>query len=258
MDKLILKGHEFKSRLLTGTGKFSDKNIITPMLNASESNIITMALRRVNFSNPKENILNYIPKEVTLLPNTSGARNAEEAIKIARIAREVGCGDFIKIEIINDMKYLMPDNEETVKATKVLAEEGFIVLPYIVPDLITAKKLEEAGAAAVMPLGSPIGSNKGLLTKPLLEMINENKKIPVIVDAGIGAPSQAAEAMEMGVDAVLVNTAISTAEDPIKMGEAFSMAVKAGRMAYLAKLAKTSKFANASSPLTDFLFRGDK
>ena len=156
------------------------------------------------------------------------------------------------------MKYLMPDNEETVKATKILAAEGFIVLPYIMPDLITAKKLEEAGAAAVMPLGAPIGSNKGLLTKPLIEMLNDNKKLPIIVDAGIGAPSQAAEAMEMGVDAVLVNTAISTAEDPVMMGKAFAMAVEAGRMAYLAKLAKTSKYANASSPLTDFLFRGDK
>lgn len=257
-DKLVLKGYEFESRLLTGTGKFSDKNLIAPMLEASKSNIITMALRRINFENPKENILNYIPKHITLLPNTSGARNAEEAIKIARIAREAGCGDFIKIEIINDMKYLMPDNEETVKATKVLADEGFIVLPYIMPDLITAKKLEEAGAAAVMPLGAPIGSNKGLLTKPLIEMLNDNKRLPIIVDAGIGAPSQAAEAMEMGVDAVLVNTAISTAEDPVMMGKAFAMAVEAGRMAYLAKLAKTSKYANASSPLTDFLFRGDK
>lgn len=170
-DKLVLKGHEFESRLLTGTGKFSDKNLIAPMLEASKSNIITMALRRINFENPKENILNYIPKHITLLPNTSGARNAEEAVKIARIAREAGCGDFIKIEIINDMKYLMPDNEETVKATKILADEGFIVLPYIMPDLITAKKLEEAGAAAVMPLGAPIGSNKGLLTKPLIEML---------------------------------------------------------------------------------------
>lgn len=258
MDKLVLKGHEFESRLLTGTGKFSDKNLIAPMLEASKSNIITMALRRINFDNPKENILNYIPKGITLLPNTSGARNAEEAVKIARIAREAGCGDFIKIEIINDMKYLMPDNEETVKATKILAAEGFIVLPYIMPDLITAKKLEEAGAAAVMPLGAPIGSNKGLLTKPLIEMLNDNKKLPIIVDAGIGAPSQATEAMEMGVDAVLVNTAISTAEDPVMMGKAFAMAVEAGRMAYLAKLAKTSKYANASSPLTDFLFRGDK
>ena len=258
MDKLVLKGYEFESRLLTGTGKFSDKNLIAPMLEASKSNIITMALRRINFDNPKENILNYIPKGITLLPNTSGARNAEEAVKIARIAREAGCGDFIKIEIINDMKYLMPDNEETVKATKILADEGFIVLPYIMPDLITAKKLEEAGAAAVMPLGAPIGSNKGLLTKPLIEMLNDNKGLPIIVDAGIGAPSQAAEAMEMGVDAVLVNTAISTAEDPVMMGKAFAMAVEAGRMAYLAKLAKTSKYANASSPLTDFLFRGDK
>ena len=258
MDKLVLKGHEFERRLLTGTGKFSDKNPIAPMLEASKSNIITMALRRINFDNPKENILNYIPKGITLLPNTSGARNAEEAVKIARIAREAGCGDFIKIEIINDMKYLMPDNEETVKATKILADEGFIVLPYIMPDLITAKKLEEAGAAAVMPLGAPIGSNKGLLTKPLIEMLNDNKRLPIIVDAGIGAPSQAAEAMEMGVDAVLVNTAISTAEDPVMMGKAFAMAVEAGRMAYLAKLAKTSKYANASSPLTDFLFRGDK
>lgn len=257
-DKLVLKGHEFESRLLTGTGKFSDKNLIAPMLEASKSNIITMALRRINFENPKENILNYIPKHITLLPNTSGARNAEEAVKIAKIAREAGCGDFIKIEIINDMKYLMPDNEETVKATKILADEGFIVLPYIMPDLITAKKLEEAGAAAVMPLGAPIGSNKGLLTKPLIEMLNDNKRLPIIVDAGIGAPSQAAEAMEMGVDAVLVNTAISTAEDPVMMGKAFAMAVEAGRMAYLAKLAKTSKYANASSPLTDFLFRGDK
>ena len=220
-DKLVLKGHEFESRLLTGTGKFSDKNLIAPMLEASKSNIITMALRRINFENPKENILNYIPKHITLLPNTSGARNAEEAVKIARIAREAGCGDFIKIEIINDMKYLMPDNEETVKATKILADEGFIVLPYIMPDLITAKKLEEAGAAAVMPLGAPIGSNKGLLTKPLIEMLNDNKRLPIIVDAGIGAPSQAAEAMEMGVDAVLVNTAISTAEDPVMMGKAF-------------------------------------
>ncbi len=258
MDKLVLKGYEFESRLLTGTGKFSDKNLIAPMLEASKSNIITMALRRINFENPKENILNYIPKHITLLPNTSGARNAEEAVKIARIAREAGCGDFIKIEIINDMKYLMPDNEETVKATKILAAEGFIVLPYIMPDLITAKKLEEAGAAAVMPLGAPIGSNKGLLTKPLIEMLNDNKRLPIIVDAGIGAPSQAAEAMEMGVDAVLVNTAISTAEDPVMMGKAFAMAVEAGRMAYLAKLAKTSKYANASSPLTDFLFRGHK
>ena len=257
MDELVLKGRKFGSRLLTGTGKFSDKNLVAPMLEASKSEIITMALRRINFTNPKENILNYIPKNMTLLPNTSGARNAEEAVKIAHIAREAGCGDFIKIEIINDNKYLMPDNAETVKATKILADEGFIVLPYIMPDLVTAKKLEEAGAAAVMPLGSPIGSNRGIITKELIEMMLENSKLPVIVDAGIGKPSDAAMAMEMGCDAVLVNTAIATAQDPVRMGRAFSLAVEAGREAFLSKMAEEKKYASASSPLTDFLDLGD-
>ena len=257
MDELVLKGRKFGSRLLTGTGKFSDKNLVAPMLEASKSEIITMALRRINFTNPKENILNYIPKSMTLLPNTSGARNAEEAVKIAHIAREAGCGDFIKIEIINDNKYLMPDNAETVKATKILADEGFIVLPYIMPDLVTAKKLEEAGAAAVMPLGSPIGSNRGIITKELIEMMLENSKLPVIVDAGIGKPSDAAMAMEMGCDAVLVNTAIATAQDPVRMGRAFALAVEAGREAFLSKMAEEKKYASASSPLTDFLDLGD-
>lgn len=257
MDELVLKGRKFGSRLLTGTGKFSDKNLVAPMLEASKSEIITMALRRINFTNPKENILNYIPKNMTLLPNTSGARNAEEAVKIAHIAREAGCGDFIKIEIINDNKYLMPDNAETVKATKILADEGFIVLPYIMPDLVTAKKLEEAGAAAVMPLGSPIGSNRGIITKELIEMMLENSKLPVIVDAGIGKPSDAAMAMEMGCDAVLVNTAIATAQDPVRMGRAFALAVEAGREAFLSKMAEEQKYASASSPLTDFLDLGD-
>jgi len=257
-NKLILGGHVFESRLLTGTGKFSDKNLIEPMLDSSNSQIITMALRRIDFKNPKENILNYIPKNVRLLPNTSGARTAEEAIKIARIAREAGCGDFIKIEIINDMNHLMPDNQETIKATKVLADEGFIVLPYMMPDLIAAKKLEDAGAAAVMPLGAPIGSNRGLKTRALIEMLNDNKRVPIIVDAGIGKPSHAAEAMEMGCDAVLVNTAIATAHDPVKMGRAFSLAVEAGREAHLAKMAEEKKYASASSPLTGFLFRGEE
>ena len=247
MDKFILKGHEFGSRLLTGTGKFSDKNLVAPMLEASGSQIITMALRRINFQNPKENILNYIPKHITLLPNTSGARTAEEAVKIARIAREAGCGDFIKIEIINDSQYLMPDNSETIKATKILADEGFIVLPYMMPDLIAAKRMEDAGAAAVMPLGSPIGSNRGIVTKPLIEMMLETNR-----------PSDAAIAMEMGCDAVLVNTAIATAQDPVKMGRAFSLAVEAGREAFLAKIAEEKRYASASSPLTGFLFRGDK
>lgn len=253
MDKLILGGVEFKSRLLTGTGKFSSKDEIPKMLEASQSQIITMALRRVNLNNSDENILNYIPKEITLLPNTSGARNAEEAIKIARIARAAGCGDFIKIEVINDMKYLMPDNAETIKATKVLADEGFIVLPYMTPDLIAGQRLKEAGAAAVMPLGSPIGSNRGIETKAMIEIMIENIDLPIIVDAGIGKPSQAAEAMEMGAAAVLVNTAIACSPNPAEMGEAFALAVKAGRMAYKARMAEESRYANASSPLTGFL-----
>ncbi len=254
MDKLILGGKKFSSRLLTGTGKFSNKELIAPMLESSKSEIITIALRRVDFSMPNENILNYIPKGITLLPNTSGARTAEEAIKIARIARVAGCGNFIKIEIINDMKYLMPDNIETIKATKILADEGFIVLPYMMPDLIAAKKMEEAGAAAIMPLGSAIGSNNGLQTKHIIEMLIENCEKPIIVDAGIGQPSHATEAMEMGAAACLVNTAIACSPDPVQMGRAFALGVEAGRSAYLAKLAEKSRFANASSPLTGFLF----
>jgi thiazole synthase len=223
------------------------------MLKKSKSEMITVALRRVDLSGKSENILDYIPKEVRLLPNTSGARNSEEAIKIARIARATGCGDFIKIEIINDMKYLMPDNEETVKATEVLAKEGFIVMPYINPDLITAKKLEKAGAAAIMPLGAPIGSNKGLQTKAMIEILVENCKLPIIVDAGIGRPSHACEAMEMGVSAVLVDTAIATSPDPVAMGEAFKEAVNAGRRAYIARCPEINSGAVASSPLTGFL-----
>lgn len=253
MDKLIIGGVEFKSRLITGSGKFSNYSQITEMLKKSESEMITVALRRVDLSGKSENILDYIPKSVKLLPNTSGARNAEEAIKIARIARSTGCGDFIKIEIINDMKYLMPDNEETVKATEVLAKEGFIVMPYINPDLITAKKLEKVGAAAIMPLGAPIGSNKGLLTKAMIEILVENCKLPIIVDAGIGRPSHACEAMEMGVSAVLVDTAIATSKDPVAMGEAFKEAVNAGRRAYIAKYPEINSGAVASSPLTGFL-----
>lgn len=258
MDKFILGGYEFQSRLLAGTGKFSNKNLIKPMLKSSGIEIITMTLRRINFQNPKENILNYIPKDMILLPNTSGARTAIEAVKIANIAREAGCGNFIKIEIINDLKYFMPNNWETIKATKLLVDDGFVVLPYMMPDIVAAKKLEDAGAAAVMPLGSPIGSNRGILTKHLIEMILENNRVPVIVDAGIGRPSDAAIAMEMGCDAVLVNTAIATAHNPVRMGKAFSLAVKAGREAYLSKIAEEKKYANASSPLTGFLFGGDK
>ncbi|MDD2463760.1 MAG: thiazole synthase [Desulfobulbus sp.] len=252
-DTFTLGGKTFSNRLLTGTGKFAAHSQIPKMLAASGSQIITVALRRVDTTAQSENILDYIPKEVTLLPNTSGARSAEQAVRIARIAREAGCGDFIKIEVITDMKYLMPDNWETLKATEILAKEGFQVLPYVLPDLPLAKRLENAGAAAVMPLGAPIGTNRGLETKPLIAMLIENCTIPIIVDAGIGKPSQAAAAMEMGADAVLVNTAIATALDPEAMGQAFDLAVKAGRMAYLAEMADESTLARASSPLTGFL-----
>ena len=252
-EQLIIGGHGFTSRLLTDTGKFAAKSWIPRMLAASESGMITVALRRIDSGGTNENILDFIPKNVVLLPNTSGARTAEEAVRIARIAREAGCGNFIKIEVITDMKYLMPDNYEKLRATKILAREDFIVLPYVLPDLTLAKKLEDAGAAAIMPLGAPIGSNRGLETKSLLALLIENCRVPVVVDAGIGRPSQAAEAMEMGADAVLVNTAIATAEDPAMMGRAFSLAVQAGRMAYLARMGVESVIAQASSPLTGFL-----
>lgn len=252
-DALQLGDKYFTSRLFTGTGKFASHNQIPAMLDASGSQMITVALRRIDSHTPAENILEYIPKEVVLLPNTSGARTAEQAVRIARIAREAGCGDFIKIEIITDMKYLMPDNFETLRATEILAREGFVVLPYVLPDLPLARRLESAGAAAVMPLGAPIGTNRGLETKSLIALLIENCTVPVVVDAGIGRPSHAAAAMEMGADAVLVNTAIATAQDPAAMGRAFALAVQAGRMAYLAKMAEESAVAQASSPLTGFL-----
>ncbi|MDL2268544.1 thiazole synthase [Desulfosarcina sp. OttesenSCG-928-A07] len=254
-DALVLGGVRFTNRLFTGTGKFASNAKIPKMLAASGSQMITVALRRIDLASRTENILNFIPQNtgVTLLPNTSGARNAQEAVRIARIAREAGCGDFIKIEVITDMKYLMPDNWETLKATEILAKEGFISLPYVLPDLPLARRLEDAGAAAVMPLGAPIGTNRGLETAPLIALLIENCHVPVVVDAGIGRPSQAAAAMEMGADAVLVNTAIATAEDPETMGRAFDLAVRAGRMAFLARMAEASCWARASSPLTGFL-----
>jgi thiazole synthase len=252
-DLLKIGNKTLKNRLLTGTGKFAAKSLIPKMLEASGSEMITVALRRIDFNSETENILDFIPGYVTVLPNTSGARNEQEAVRIAHIAREAGCGDFIKIEIITDVKYLMPDNHATLLATEILAKEGFTVLPYVLPDLPLARQLENAGAAAVMPLGAPIGSNRGLETRALIEMLIENCRVPVIVDAGIGRPSHAAAAMEMGADAVLVNTAISSAEDPATMGKAFSMAVAAGRMAFLAKMREARKTAVASSPLTGFL-----
>ena len=215
--------------------------------------IITLALRRAA-TGDVANILDYIPEGVTLLPNTSGARNADEAVRIARLARELGCGDFIKIEVIHDSKYLLPDNYETIKATEILAKEGFVVMPYMYPDLNAARDLADAGAAAVMPLGSPIGSNKGLCTKEFIRILIEEIDLPIIVDAGIGKPSQACEAMEMGAAAVMANTAIATAGDVPAMASAFKKAIEAGRTAYLSGLGRViDSGASASSPLTGFL-----
>ena len=252
-DLLTLGDKTFANRLFTGTGKFASKTLIAPMLEASRSEMITVALRRVDPEAGAGNILAHIPDSVTLLPNTSGARTAEEAVRIARIAREAGCGNFIKIEVISDMQFLTPDNYETARATEILAKEGFVVLPYMMPDLTAVQQLHDAGAAAVMPLGAPIGSNRGLEMKAMIQRIINISKLPVVVDAGIGQPSQAAEAMEMGADAVLVNTAIATAQDPALAGKAFSMAVRAGRLAYLSRLSGAKATASASSPLTGFL-----
>ena len=225
-DIFTLGGKTFHSRFLLGTGKFSLEQT-KQVIEAAQAEIVTMALRRIDVGN-QGNILDYIPKTMTLLPNTSGARTAKEAVRIAHLARELGCGDFIKIEVIRDSKYLMPDNYETIRATELLANDGFIVLPYVSPDLIAARALVSAGAAAVMPFAAPIGSNKGLLTRDFIRMLIEEIDLPIIVDAGIGAPSQACEAMEMGADAVLVNTAVATAKDVVTMAHAFKIAVQAG------------------------------
>lgn len=248
-----LKNQEYNSRLIIGSGKFSSNALMPEVIKASGAEIVTLALRRVDMNGRDEDVLKYIPKECSILPNTSGARNAEEAIRIARLSRAMGCGDLIKIEVISDTKYLMPDNEETIKATEVLAKEGFIVLPYMNPDLIAAKKLVKAGASAVMPLGSPIGSNRGFQTKEIVRLMVEEIDVPIIVDAGIGKPSEACEAMELGVDAVMVNTAIASSENPAAMARAFRQAVEAGRTAYEAKLGRVGIEASASSPLTGFL-----
>ena len=251
-DKLVIGGKEFNSRFILGSGKFS-LEMTKKVVENGGVEMATLALRRANVGG-EENILDYMPEGITLLPNTSGARNAEEAVRIARLAREIGCGDFVKVEVINDSKYLMPDNYETIKATEILAAEGFIVMPYMYPDLIAARSLANAGAAAVMPLGAPIGSNKGLLTRDFVKMLVEEIDLPLIVDAGIGKPSQACDAMELGVDAVMANTAVATARDVALMAKAFKMAIEAGRSAYLAGLGRILEYkAEASSPLTGFM-----
>lgn len=251
-DQLILGGHAFSSRFILGSGKYS-LNLIEAAVQYAGAEIVTLAVRRAN-TKEHENILDYIPKGVTLLPNTSGARNAQEAVRIARLARELGCGDFVKVEIMHDTKYLLPDNYETVRATEILAKEGFVVLPYMYPDLNAARDLVNAGAAAVMPLAAPIGSNKGLATRDFIQILIDEIDLPIIVDAGIGRPSQACEAMEMGAAAIMANTALATAGDLPRMASAFRSAIEAGRQAYLAGLGRVlSRGAAASDPLTGFL-----
>lgn len=251
-DTLVLGGKEFYSRFILGSGKYS-LELIKAAVEFAEAEIITLAVRRTN-TRENENILDYIPEGITLLPNTSGARNAEEAVRIARLARELGCGNFVKVEVIGDTKYLLPDNAETVKATEILAKEGFVVLAYMYPDLYTARDLVNAGVASVMPLGAPIGSNKGLATREFIQILIDEIDVPVIVDAGIGKPSEACAAMEMGAAAIMANTAIATAGDIPKMAKAFKNAVKAGRAAYLSGLGRVlERGASASDPLTGFL-----
>lgn len=252
-DIFEIGGLELTSRLFTGTGKYADDSVIPGVCEESGSQVITVALRRVDLESETGNVMDFIPKHMQLLPNTSGARTADEAVRIARLARAMGCGDWIKIEVISDNKYLLPDGYETAKATEILAKEGFVVLPYVNADLYVARSLVDAGAAAVMPLGAPIGTNRGLKTKEMIRILIDEIPLPIIVDAGIGKPSEACEAMEMGADACLVNTAIATASDPLMMARAFGRAVKAGREAFLAGPGATQRHAVASSPLTGFL-----
>lgn len=250
-DTWTLGGHEFHSRFILGSGKYS-LDLIKAAVEQAGAEIFTLALRRAN-SGALANILDYVPENVTLLPNTSGARNAEEAVRIARLARELCHTDFVKIEVIKDSKYLLPDNHETLKATEILAKEGFIVMPYMYPDLQSARDMRDAGAACIMPLGAPIGSNKGLCTKDFIQILINEIDLPIIVDAGIGKPSQACEAMEMGAAAIMANTAIASAGNLPLMASAFRDAINAGRKAYLAGTGSVRDTASASSPLTGFL-----
>ena len=253
-DLLHIADRTFQSRLFVGTGKFPSLELMQKGLEASGSQVVTVALRRVDLTQAQNNILDFIdPEKVLILPNTSGARTAEEAIRLAHLARAAGLPHWIKLELTPDPRYLLPDPIETLKAAEILVKEGFVVLPYINADPILAKRLADVGTATVMPLGSPIGSNQGLKTKEALQIIIEQATVPVVIDAGLGAPSHAAEAMEMGADAVLVNTAIAIARDPVEMARAFDLAVRAGRKAFLAGKAAPQKTAQASSPLTGFL-----
>lgn len=253
-DPLIIGDTALQSRLFIGTGKYGDDALIPEVAKASGAQVITVAMRRVERG--QKGIIGHIPKYMRLLPNTSGARNAQEAVRLARLAAAAGCGNWIKIEVISDNRFLLPDGHETAKATETLVKEGFVVLPYINPDLYVARDCVNAGAAAIMPLGAPIGSNRGLRTREMIAILIASFSLPIIVDAGIGAPSQACETMEMGAAACLVNTAIASSNDPVMMGKAFGDAVNAGRLAFLAGTGPERNLcdgASASSPLTGFL-----
>ena len=252
--KLVIGGREFGSRLFLGTGKFSSNLLMQQAIAASGTEMVTMAMKRIDMNNAHDDMMEHIKNDkIQLLPNTSGVRDAAEAVLAAQLARECFKTNFIKLEIHPDPKYLLPDPVETLRATEQLVKLGFVVLPYIQADPVLCKRLEEAGAATVMPLAAPIGTNKGLVTRELLEIIIEQSNVPVVVDAGLGAPSHAAAAMELGADAVLVNTAIAVAGAPVRMARAFARAVEAGREAYEAGLGAQSRHADASSPLTSFL-----
>ena len=253
-DTLNIGGVALRSRLFIGTGKYGSDSLIPAVAEASGSEVITVAMRRVEPG--QQGIMGHIPPQMRLLPNTSGARNAEEAVRLARLARAAGCGNWVKIEVISDTRHLLPDGYETARATEILVKEDFVVLPYINPDLYVARACAEAGAAAVMPLGAPIGTNRGLRTREMIAILIEEMDVPIVVDAGIGRPSQACEAMEMGAAACLVNTAIASADDPVRMAAAFRAAVEAGRAAWLAgagAVKARGTGAEASSPLTGFL-----
>lgn len=252
---LTIAGRNFHSRLFVGTGKFSSAQVMKEALDASDSEMVTVALRRIDLDDPEDDIMQVLDRDKYLfLPNTSGARDADEAIRLARLARASGGGDWLKLEVTPDPRTLLPDPVETLKATEILVKEGFIVLPYMNADPVLALRLQDAGAAAVMPLGSPIGTNQGVLTAFQVEIIIEQARVPVVVDAGIGVPSHAAQALEMGADAVLVNTAIAVAGEPVRMARAFAQAVVAGREAFEAGAGTQSKDASASSPQTGLDF----
>ncbi|MFO1438242.1 MAG: thiazole synthase [Verrucomicrobiaceae bacterium] len=255
---LTIADRQFSSRLMLGTGKFASGELMRDAIIASGTEIVTVALRRADLSgkgDPFANILDFIPKDVLLLPNTSGAMNAEEAVRLARLAVAAGLPNWVKLEIHPDPRYLLPDPIETLKAAEILVKEGFKVLPYINADPVLARRLQDVGTATVMPLGSPIGSHQGITTRRQIEIIIAQATVPVVVDAGIGAPSHAAEAFEMGADAVLVNTAIAVASDPVRMAQAFKIGVEAGRAAFEIGLGESAEVASATSPLTTFLYQ---